>query len=81
MALATYCSSVYIAALVGLVLFSVVAKKYKYRERDDRPYVILTGAQLKRYFTEESWHGHQIILILIMGHIINNANYHNGRNN
>ena len=27
-----------VAALVGLVLFSVVAKKYKYRERDDRPY-------------------------------------------
>ena len=27
-----------VAALVGLVLFSVVAKKYKYRERDNRPY-------------------------------------------
>ena len=27
-----------VAALVGLILFSVVAKKYKYRERDDRPY-------------------------------------------
>ena len=27
-----------VVALVGLILFSVVAKKYKYRERDDRPY-------------------------------------------
>ena len=27
-----------VAALVGLILFSVVAKRYKYRERDDRPY-------------------------------------------
>ena len=26
-----------VAALVGLILFSVVAKKYKYRERSDRP--------------------------------------------
>ena len=26
------------AALIGLVLLSVVAKRYKYRERDDRPY-------------------------------------------
>ena len=25
-------------ALMGFILFSVVAKKYKYRERDDRPY-------------------------------------------
>ena len=27
-----------VAALVGLILFSVVAKRYKNRERDDRPY-------------------------------------------
>ena len=27
-----------IFALIGFVLFSIVAKKYKYRERDDRPY-------------------------------------------
>ena len=27
-----------VAALIGLILFSVVAKRYKYRERDDRPY-------------------------------------------
>ena len=27
-----------VAALVGLILFSVVAKRYKYRERDDRLY-------------------------------------------
>ena len=27
-----------VVALIGLVLFSVVAKRYKYRERDDRPY-------------------------------------------
>ena len=25
-------------AVIGLILFSVVAKRYKYRERDDRPY-------------------------------------------
>ena len=25
-------------ALVGLAVFSVVVKRYKYRERDDRPY-------------------------------------------
>ena len=25
-------------ALIGLILFSAVAKRYKYRERDDRPY-------------------------------------------
>ena len=25
-----------VAALVGLILFSVVARRYKYRERDDR---------------------------------------------
>ena len=27
-----------VVALIGLALFSVVAKRYKYRERDDRPY-------------------------------------------
>ena len=27
-----------VVALIGLVLLSVVAKRYKYRERDDRPY-------------------------------------------
>ena len=27
-----------VVALVGLILFSIVAKQYKYRERDDRPY-------------------------------------------
>ena len=27
-----------VAGLIGLILFSVVAKRYKYRERDDRPY-------------------------------------------
>ena len=26
-----------VAALIGLILFSIVAKRYKYRERDDRP--------------------------------------------
>ena len=25
-------------AIVGLISFAVVAKQYKYRERDDRPY-------------------------------------------
>ena len=33
-----YFSSICIVALIGLVLFSIVAKNYKYRERDDRPY-------------------------------------------
>ena len=28
----------FMAALIGLVLFAVVAKKYTYRERDDKPY-------------------------------------------
>ena len=28
----------FVVALIGLVLLSVVARKYKYRERDDRPY-------------------------------------------
>ena len=27
-----------VAVLIGLILFSVVARRYKYRERDDRPY-------------------------------------------
>ena len=27
-----------VIALIGLILFSVAARKYKYRERDDRPY-------------------------------------------
>ena len=27
-----------VSGLIGLILFSVVAKRYKYRERDDRPY-------------------------------------------
>ena len=27
-----------VIAVIGLILFSVVAKRYKYRERDDRPY-------------------------------------------
>ena len=27
-----------VAGVVGLILFSVAAKRYKYRERDDRPY-------------------------------------------
>ena len=27
-----------VVALLGLILFSVVAKRYKYRERDDKPY-------------------------------------------
>ena len=33
-----YLSSICVVALIGLVLFSIVAKNYKYRERDDRPY-------------------------------------------
>ena len=33
-----YLSSICVVALIGLVLFSVVARNYKYRERDDRPY-------------------------------------------
>ena len=33
-----YFSFVCVVALIGLVLFSVAAKRYKYRERDDRPY-------------------------------------------
>ena len=36
--LTSYFITISFIALVGLVLFSVVAKKYKYRERDDRPY-------------------------------------------
>ena len=27
-----------VVALIGLVMFSIVARRYKYRERDDRPY-------------------------------------------
>ena len=27
-----------VIAVIGLILFSVVAKRYKYRGRDDRPY-------------------------------------------
>ena len=34
----SYLLFTFVAALIGLVLFSVVAKRYKYRERDDRPY-------------------------------------------
>ena len=34
----SYLLFVCVAALIGLILFSVVAKRYKYRERDDRPY-------------------------------------------
>ena len=33
-----YFSSICVVALIGLILFSVAAKKYNYRERDDRPY-------------------------------------------
>ena len=33
-----YFSFICVVALIGLVLFSVITKKYKYRERDDRPY-------------------------------------------
>ena len=36
--LTSYLIVISIIALIGLALFSVVAKKYKYRERDDRPY-------------------------------------------
>ena len=32
-----YFSSICVVALIGLVLFSKVAKNYKYRERDNRP--------------------------------------------
>ena len=28
----------FVVALIGIVLFSIVVKRYKYRERDDRPY-------------------------------------------
>ena len=34
----TYFLFTIVFALLGLVLFSVVVKRYKYRERDDRPY-------------------------------------------
>ena len=27
-----------VIALIGVVMFSIVARRYKYRERDDRPY-------------------------------------------
>ena len=33
-----YLLYVCVIALIGLILFSVAARKYKYRERDDRPY-------------------------------------------
>jgi peptide/histidine transporter 3/4 len=33
-----YLSCVLIVALIGFILFLVVAKRYKFRERDDRPY-------------------------------------------
>ena len=36
--LTTYCITISSIVLVGLVLFSIMAKKYKLRERDDRPY-------------------------------------------
>ena len=36
--LASYLIIICVVALIGLVLFSIVAKNYKYRERDDRPY-------------------------------------------
>ena len=35
---ASYLIIICVVALIGLVLFFVAAKKYKYRERDDRPY-------------------------------------------
>ena len=28
----------FMVALIGIVLFSIAVKRYKYRERDDRPY-------------------------------------------
>ena len=33
-----YLSCVLIVALIGFILFLVAAKRYKFRERDDRPY-------------------------------------------
>ena len=33
-----YLLSVCVVATIGLILFSVTAKRYKYRERDDKPY-------------------------------------------
>ena len=33
-----YLLFILVTALIGLILFSAVAKIYKYRERDDRPY-------------------------------------------
>ena len=33
-----YYLSISVVAMIGLILFSVVARRYKYRERDDRPY-------------------------------------------
>ena len=33
-----YLSCVLVIALIGFILFLVVAKQYKFRERDDRPY-------------------------------------------
>ena len=33
-----YLLSISIVAVVGSLLFGVVARRYKYRERDDRPY-------------------------------------------
>ena len=34
----SYLLFTFMVALIGIVLFSIVVKRYKYRERDDRPY-------------------------------------------
>ena len=33
-----YLSFVFVFALIGFILFLVAAKRYRFRERDDRPY-------------------------------------------
>jgi hypothetical protein len=47
-----------VAGLVGLILFSVVAKRYKYRERETTGLMI--RVRLKRYFIEECARLHQM---------------------
>ena len=33
-----YLLTISVIAMIGLILFAFVARRYKYRERDDRPY-------------------------------------------
>ena len=43
-----------IVALIGLVLLSVVAKRYKYRERDDRPYDQRLAVDVYGHYIEQA---------------------------